>query len=155
MNIKDLLFCLLRNEICGTEIKFDSDFNYNADKLYRIANAHDLEHLICDALNRNNILPQDTKQADKFNRAKRLAIYRETQMTSVIDKVRGCFQENGIKFILLKGAVIRNLYPETWMRTSCEIDVLIGEADCRRRRGSCQPPGAVRRLSVCYPSRRR
>ena len=30
-----------------------------------------------------------------------------------------------IRFIPLKGAVIRKLYPETWMRTSCDIDILI------------------------------
>ncbi len=25
----------------------------------------------------------------------------------------------------LKGSVIRNMYPEPWMRTSCDIDILV------------------------------
>lgn len=129
MNVKELLFCLLRNEFCGTEIKFDSDFNYDAERLYRLAKAHDLVHLLYDQLNRNNILPKDLELAEKFEFAKLLAIYRETQMTGAIGTIRESFQKSGIKFILLKGAVIRNLYPETWMRTSCDIDVLVSETD--------------------------
>lgn len=129
MDVKDLLFCLLRGEICGTEIKFDSDFTYDAERLYRLSNAHDLAHLVGDALTRNNILPKDEKTAEKFKYAQRLAVYRETRFTSVIDIIREIFQKNSIKFILLKGAIIRDFYPETWQRTSCDIDALVHEED--------------------------
>ena len=135
MNVKDLFFCLLRNEFCGTEIKFDSDFSYDAEGLYRLAKAHDLAHIIYDALYRNNILPTDLSCAEKFRQAKLLAVYREVQMTNGIGIVCKVLQESGIKFILLKGAVIRNLYPETWMRTSCDIDVLISENDLQNAMG--------------------
>ena len=35
----------------------------------------------------------------------------------------------GIPFVALKGSVIRRLYPEPWMRTSCDIDVLVREEE--------------------------
>lgn len=35
----------------------------------------------------------------------------------------------GISYIPLKGAVIKELYPEPWMRTSCDIDILVHEED--------------------------
>lgn len=129
MKFKDLFFCLLRNEICGTKIDFNSDINYDAEMLYKLSKAHDLAHLIGDALSRNNILPKDDKWAEKFKEEQRLAVYREMQMSSVIEIIRGLFQENRIKFMLLKGAVMRNFYPETWQRTSCDIDVLVKEED--------------------------
>lgn len=129
MDVKDLLFCLLRDEICGTEIKFDADFTYDAEKLYRLSNAHDLAHLVGDALMRNNILSKDAKAAEKFKQAQQLAVCREMRFTSVVGIIRGLFQKNGIKFILLKGAVLRGFYPETWQRTSCDIDALVHEED--------------------------
>ena len=38
-------------------------------------------------------------------------------------------EEAGISFVLLKGAVIRSYYPEPWMRTSSDIDLLIHPKD--------------------------
>lgn len=132
MNVKDLLFSLLRSEFCGTEIGFDSNFRYDAEALYKLSKAHDIAHIVCDALIKNNILPKDEKWAEKFKQEQRLAVQREMQMSSVIEIIRRIFQENGIKFIFLKGAVIRNLYPEVWQRTSCDIDALICEEDLTR-----------------------
>ena len=129
MHSKDLLFCLLRNEICGTEIKLDTDFTYDAESLYRLSKAHDLAHLVCDALQRNNILPKDETQTENFKREQRLAVCREMQMSSVTEIIREILQKNKIKFILLRGEAIRSLYPEPWMRTSCDIDVLVQEDD--------------------------
>lgn len=37
--------------------------------------------------------------------------------------------EAGTPFIPLKGSVLREFYPEPWMRTSCDIDVLVPEQD--------------------------
>ena len=129
MDVKALLFTLLRSEICGAEIKFDSDFTYDAGILYRISNMHDLAHLIGYGLVRNNIMPKDEKIAEQFKQAQRIAVYRELQFTSVIEIIRDLFQKNAIKFIFLKGAVIRDYYPERWLRTSCDIDVLVREED--------------------------
>ena len=129
MHNKDLFFCLLRNEICGAELSIDKGFAYNAESLYRLSQAHDLTHLIYDALSRNGILPKDLTKANKFKQEQLLAVYRETQISSIIEIIRDIFGKNEIRFILLKGAVIRNLYPEAWMRTSCDIDVLVREED--------------------------
>ena len=34
-----------------------------------------------------------------------------------------------ISYVPLKGSVLRDLYPEPWMRTSCDIDILVHEYD--------------------------
>ena len=38
-------------------------------------------------------------------------------------------EKHEIPFVPLKGSVIRKYYPQSWMRTSCDIDILVQEAD--------------------------
>ena len=132
MKSKELLFKLLRNEIFGKDLDLGDDNQYNAEMLFVISKAHDLAHIVNDALVRNNIVPKDEEWAEKFKQEQMLAVYRETKITSVTKIAREIFQKNQIKFIFLKGNVIRNFYPETWMRMSCDIDVLIHEDDLDR-----------------------
>ena len=49
-----------------------------------------------------------------------------------LEQIMACLEKEGIRYLPLKGAVIRELYPEPWMRTSCDIDVLIPEAELDR-----------------------
>lgn len=42
------------------------------------------------------------------------------------------FEEAEIPYLPLKGSVIKDLYPEPWMRTSCDIDILVHEEDLDR-----------------------
>lgn len=37
-----------------------------------------------------------------------------------------------ISFLPLKGSVLRQYYPEPWMRTSCDIDILVHENDLEK-----------------------
>jgi hypothetical protein len=46
-----------------------------------------------------------------------------------LETINSCFEKHDIEYVLLKGSVLRDLYPEKWMRTSCDIDVLIHEDD--------------------------
>ena len=42
------------------------------------------------------------------------------------------FEKAQIPFLPLKGSVIRKYYPEAWMRTSCDIDILVHDEDVGR-----------------------
>ena len=54
-------------------------------------------------------------------------IYLFVHRDEALGAIKRCFEKNGIDYVLLKGAVLRDLYPEQWMRTSCDIDVLVRE----------------------------
>lgn len=58
-----------------------------------------------------------------------MAIYRYGQMQYELSRIDGALTKAGVPFIPLKGAVIRHLYPEPWMRTSCDLDILVKEED--------------------------
>ena len=128
MTTEHFLFCLLRYEICGTPLP-EEDLSYDPVALYRLAKHHDMVHLAADALSRNHLLPDEEPVRSAYEREQLMAVYREIQLTTTTKRICEAFQHGRIPFVPLKGAVIRPLYPEPWMRTSCDIDILIHEED--------------------------
>ena len=63
-------------------------------------------------------------QNDLFN-----CITRNAWRENGLKTVRRALDGANIPYVLLKGAVIQHLYPEAWMRTSSDIDVLVHEED--------------------------
>ena len=132
MTTEEALFYLLRYEIMGENLP--DDFKLTEDeivRLYRLSKKHDLGHLIGDALFRLKLLPEG-KVADVFKQQISMAILRYEQQNAEFERIRNIFNAAEIPFIPLKGSVLRHLYPQPWMRTSCDIDVLIHEDDVEK-----------------------
>ena len=49
-----------------------------------------------------------------------------------LSEIRKAFENAKIPFIPLKGARLRDLYAQPWLRTSCDIDILVKESDLQR-----------------------
>lgn len=99
------------------------------EALYKVSMAQDLAHVVAVALQKENLLPEDTEIGKKFKRQMSVVFYRYNMLTYEIGQIESVLEEHGIKHVLLKGSVLRDYYPEPWMRTSCDIDVLIEEKD--------------------------
>lgn len=129
--MKDIegIFSLIRNEIYGEPLP--NDIEYDVKRLFAISKRHDIAHLIGDALFRNKLISED-KAATFFKQQIVMAVYRYEKQTAEIKRISDAFSEAGIEYIPLKGTVIRELYPEPWMRTSCDIDILIHEKDIEK-----------------------
>ena len=76
-----------------------------------------------------NGLIKDTKISDKFKQKILMSVYRHEQQNAEFETSCRIFYETQIKFVPLKGSVIRKYYPEPWMRTSCDIDILVKKED--------------------------
>ena len=119
---------LIASEVCGKEID-KSQYTLTDEelvKLYKLAKAHDLAHLVGDALIKNNLI-EDGEIKAKFQKQMMLAVYRYEKINYEFGRLRKVLNEAKIPFIPLKGSVLRKYYPEPWMRTSCDIDVLVHE----------------------------
>ncbi len=57
------------------------------------------------------------------------AVKRYYDLENELKTVGDVFSKAGIRYIPLKGAVMRGYYSEPWMRTSCDTDILIHEED--------------------------
>lgn len=129
MNERELLFALLRSEVCGEAL--DAHINESLptellEKLYNLAAYHDVAHLAGHALNKINAL--DTNEiSEKFRERVSRAVYRFVRMEHEFSAICALLEEEDTPFIPLKGAVLCSLYPQAWMRTSCDIDILVEE----------------------------
>ncbi len=103
----------------------------NLEDLYRLSKRHDLAHLLGTALDRYGLLPQDDLR-QRFTKQAQLAMYRYEQSEYDLSRVCETLEQAGIPYLPLKGAVIRQLYAQPWMRTSCDLDVLVHEEDLAR-----------------------
>ena len=127
MSVVDVMFSLLRNEFKGEQLQKNVEYDIKA--LIGLSAKHDLAHLVADALLRNNIIKEGDAFFDEVSNERLSAVCREIQRTYHYDKITSALEKADIDYIPLKGVVISKLYPEEWMRTSCDIDILVHEKD--------------------------
>ena len=123
MSVAKQTFDLIRNEICGKDFINEE---YDLKKIYILSKRHDLSHLIGDALYRNGMLSDDDI-SERYKEDMATAVLRYEQQDAVFKIVKDLFDKNNIKYVPLKGAILKDLYEIGWIRTSCDIDILIGE----------------------------
>ena len=153
MPAKKLLFDLLRYEICGKALPqtIESPLeNETLSELYKLADSQDLAHLVSDALIKNGLVEKDTEIGQKFFSSQVLAVYRYENINFTLDKVCSLLENSKISFIPLKGSVIRRYYPEGWMRTSTDIDILVHSDDFEKALALLQENGCDLRSRTAH-----
>ena len=130
MNIQDIMFSLLRSELFGTDEKIEILSEEELSELYKLSKKHDMAHIVSSALAKRGMLCGEI--AAKFQKQQMLAVYRYARLDYEQKEICRVLEEAEIAHVLLKGAIIRPYYKEPWMRTSCDIDVLVREEDIER-----------------------
>ena len=148
MDIFTVYFEILRSELNGTElssaVKNFILIENNLEKIYKLSNSQDTAHLVGSCLLKNNLLENNLELKSKFSKKLKLAVLRVEQFNYEIESIKKVLEENKIEFIFLKGSAIRKGYPEAWMRTSCDIDLLIKENSLESARAClCENLGYV------------
>ena len=100
-------------------------------ELYRMSKFHDIVGIVGSSLIDGGFV-KSSDLRDKFQKEIMLSIYRERQISYELSRISMALREAKIEFIPLKGAVIRPLYAKPWMRTSCDIDILVREPELYR-----------------------
>lgn len=132
MDESSLLIALLRAEVCGVAADIENAPSKEClEKLYPLAARHDLAHIAGQALSKLGLLGQD-EASNKLKNAAMQAICRYVQLEYELGQACAVLEQAQIPFIPLKGSVLRSFYPEPWMRTSCDIDILVREEDLDR-----------------------
>ncbi len=127
----ELMMRIIKSELCGSALEIGSEHKLTGEKLnklYELSKHHDMAHIVGNSVEKHR-LADDSQISRKFQKRIYLAVYRYERMKHEYTRVCGLFEEREISYLPLKGAVIRELYPEPWMRTSCDIDILVHEAD--------------------------
>lgn len=101
--------------------------------LYRLARKHNVVSLGYEAVMR---LPAEQRPDGELLKKWRMdreqctlqCIYQQAALEEIIQ----VFEEERIPFVLLKGAVLRELYPRADLRSMSDLDILIREEDAKR-----------------------
>lgn len=133
MTTESVLFALLRSAVCEEALSEKVVSACTPEMLsgvYSLAAKHDLAHLVGHALENTGVA--QCAAWEKCKAAKTRAIYRYMRQDYAYSRICGVLEQAQIPFIPLKGAVLRRLYPEPWMRTSCDLDILVRPEDMER-----------------------
>ena len=121
----EILIALLRSAVAGTREIVDVA-GVDFEELFSLAKRHDLAPIVYDELAERDALGEG-EIAQQFKKQYELAMYRHLQRDVAIRGIRGALEEAQIPFVLLKGAHLMELYPQPWMRTSSDVDLLVDE----------------------------
>ena len=125
----EMLIRLIGNEVCGSTLHFSQASLFSDEflfELYNLSKRHGVSHIVGSALLNNGLLKG--RSAENIFRDETLfTAFRYETQSFVLNKVCGVLEKSKIPYILLKGSVLSALYPEEWMRTGCDIDILVPE----------------------------
>ena len=103
---------IIKAYITDSEYVLPNDCDINT--VCAVSERHDLAHLISGALEKQGVLPKGELGAS-LKKQKLLAIMRREQQDYELTRITSIFQNEEIPYILLKGAVMKNLYPHKWL----------------------------------------
>ena len=136
MTCQFILFSIIRNVVCGEPLSQsvqDACTPEVLESLYSLAKKHDLAHLIACGLEKFD--KPDSEIISKFQDAKKRAVMRYLRSEYELNRIGHVLENNRIQHIPLKGAVLREYYPEQWMRTSGDLDILVHENEVEQASG--------------------
>ena len=135
----DKIVGLLMNSISASV--FDAECDVAAFKsasgeeiksLYALAKHHDVSHIVAHTLDKFKIAVADEEVAAELKKQMFTAVFRSKNRDHELSRITRALEEAEIPFMPLKGAVISKLYSVPWLRTSCDIDILINENDLEK-----------------------
>ncbi len=134
MTKEQLLFILLRSLITEKPI---SDINKRRitesliDGALRLARAHNIAHLIAESIRKNELAIDEESSAICDNYVT-FEFLEDARHTYNLEQLKDLFNSEKLPFLPLKGAVLKRIYPQSWMRNCCDIDILVHVEDLDR-----------------------
>lgn len=138
--MEKVLLHLLRTQLCGVNAGPVTKEQITQDMLaqiYTLSQRHDLAHIAGQALGALGLLGDDAVSV-QFKQQPMHALFRYERLNYEYGRICTALEEAKIRFVPLKGSVLRKYYPQPWMRTSCDIDLLVEEADLEKASGVLQ-----------------
>lgn len=122
----------IKAQICGTTENIGEISAEEFTPLYAFALAQDVAHIVAAELKIQGLLKNGISMCDMFYKQLLMSAMRYEAMNAELIKVCNAFEQEEIAHMPLKGSVMRQYYPEPWMRTSGDIDILVHIEDIDR-----------------------
>ena len=128
---ESILFSLLRTAVSTETVDGWNSADLTKDTLtdvYALAKSHDMDHLVGHALSHIG-WSQDGEFSQTLHKRTMQAVFRCARQQDEFERMSRQLEDARIPYVPLKGMVIRDWYPEPWMRTSTDIDILVRKED--------------------------
>ena len=116
--IASRLFAFAADGVPCEELK-NEQLDYTA--LYKFSKAHSIVNTVCYALEKLNMLPEE--YAALFCRELKIGRAREATQELELEEISAQLEGRGIKYMPLKGSVMKHLYPRPDLRSMCDLDI--------------------------------
>ena len=123
---------ILREELFSQE-RGKAVSGLSSDALFGVlslAKKHDLAHIVAGAAIRAGVFSGEI--LSRMEKEYQTALFRHARFNRETARIFAALEEAEIDFMPLKGVITRELYPESWMRMSTDIDVMVREEDVAR-----------------------
>ena len=120
---RDKLFAAIRRGM-GLEVPSVALTQEDSASLLKIAKRQSIFPIVYQGLSNLGVSEEYLKEYDTYRMK---SISRVVQHDDALKRVSNALDSANIPYIFLKGATLRHLYPQTDMRTSCDIDILVKE----------------------------
>lgn len=102
---------------------FPEDYDHYEKEILLLARRQEMTHLLYYAYTKlGRDIPEELEQIFLQQ------VGRDKRNQFLLEKTKEIFQKSGIQYVPLKGSVTKELYPESWMRSGCDIDILVHES---------------------------
>ena len=121
---------LLRNIVNGEAPDVILQEN-DLEELWRFSELHNISNLLYLPLKKNTDL-QGLEVLALFEQSYYKNVIFATQQHQYLEQISEAFENKKIKYMPMKGSVLKHLYPDISLRTSCDIDIYIGDSDAEK-----------------------
>ncbi len=128
----ELLFALIAGSISGEPVKILEDADYDFPWILSTAKFHDISQVVAYSIIKNNLSGHFPGGEAALKKEIFTASYRDSKNRHTFEYISEIFNNEGIEFVPLKGALMKKMYPESWLRSSCDIDILVREGDFKK-----------------------
>ena len=138
----DLIAFRVFEKPLSADVKFSRE---TLRKLFGFSRSHDVDNIVGSALlnvkafdciadendksgeAEENERAENVKNDEKaaFENSVFTSVYRCENFKAELNEIAAVFEKEKIENIPLKGSILRKYYPEEWLRTSCDIDILV------------------------------
>lgn len=134
MEIKalDYLMALLRSVLDnGKPPELPEGISF--EEVFRVAKAHSVANTAFYAVERLEKKPSGPLLSE-WEQLRDMAVVKDVNQLTELELISAALSEKNIRHIPLKGSVLKELYPQTDMRTMADIDMLINEENAAAAR---------------------
>lgn len=152
--IQTQIVSILNAGIHGNKIDFNSNENIDWESIIEESKEHKVEALVYSAIGKDTLKSIDNELLEVWKKETFMSGVGQFRHIKNVSEFLSEFNKQSIPVIVLKGLVIRDLYPRPELRTMCDADLIIHKEDLEKVKNLLLNLGYIEKVTsdkdVCF-----